>query len=220
MRVSIGDSKFQLNKYLSHGLEGVVYEAESITNPGQKLVVKAIFWDQNSFRNEQNALRLMDRLVASDSKRMIIVQPRIEGTDLETLLKGHISGEAKEDLLSKYYQLPQAFYNQWGLLHGDIRPANVIVDSNFNVHLIDFGRTIKAPTDKETLDALMKKEMDIARNEMDFVYLSRDAHLALNNPLDPKSEKIVNTYARTLTLRGHEHDAIEFQRRFALIRIG
>ena len=80
LTVAIGKSKYEITGFLSQGAEGAVYLARAYNNPGEAVVIKAMVerhGAQTSFKNEYDALKTMNRLVAADEKNMIIVQPKI-----------------------------------------------------------------------------------------------------------------------------------------------
>ena len=216
-KVTIGKSEYQLTGYLSKGAEGVVYLAHPANNAGEALVIKAMIENKGaraSFNREREALKVMNRLVADDEAHMVIVQPKIQGTGLDTLLERTTDPRILERLKHEYLYLSQNFYKQWGLVHGDIRPANVIVDTNGKMQLIDFGRTVKAPADEANLKALLSRDQSHAAYELDFFNIETKGFWALDNPLDPKAAEYADDYAKALVHRKDSAKAAAVQKQF------
>ena len=221
VRVSIGNSRYQLNGYLTEGAEGIIYEAARFSRPDRPLIVKSMIRSEKAetaFKNERDALTSMHRLVMADPEKLVIVEPKIEGVGLDKLLTKDTPPEVQSNFWNQYFKLPETFYEKWGLIHGDIRPANVIVDKNGKMHLIDFGRTKKAPADQVDLKRLLWKDQSLARYEWEFFNIETKAFWALKNPLDPKASQFVRAYAIALVLRSDPQKAARVQDEFKAIR--
>lgn len=63
--------------------------------------------------------------------------------------KDHKSKQKYFRMIKKYQSLADNFHTKFNLVHNDIHPFNVIVDSNEELVLIDFGRTEQIVDDRE-----------------------------------------------------------------------
>jgi serine/threonine protein kinase, bacterial len=75
--------------------------------------------------------------------RVLVVEPLVRGTDLQTVLRreGPLSAERAVEVISAIASVLDTAHSI-GLVHRDVKPANILVDSNRDsnhIYLIDFG---------------------------------------------------------------------------------
>ena len=85
----------------------------------------------------------------------------------------------------EYITLSKNFYDLHGVIHGDIRPDNVIVDSAHQLHLIDFGRSFVPSRD---VDFLLKNDLEYSIREYWLDMMIGRANYAMENPHLPTSK--------------------------------
>ena len=173
VKLKINAKSITLTKDLGSGAFGRVYEA-SIDRSRTPVVVKiahsGIKNEDDIFKREVEVLQQLRRLQVADFENKIIVQTKIKGITLENYLKTSDRIETFLDPDSKifinYKNLHNQFYKEtnYKFIHGDIRPANVIVGNDGSLTLIDFGLSKKASSDifnaQKQLDADHLKAMD------------------------------------------------------------
>lgn len=91
--------------------------------------------------------------VFADGDDWYLVMDLIDGDNLETVMKNAESGRVPEaEVLQWMDQVMDAleYCHQEGIVHRDVKPANVIVDRQGRVYLVDFG-IVKDKTQSQTL---------------------------------------------------------------------
>ena len=212
---------FVLTGKLGSGGEGVVYLGFESTDRNKVIALKAFRSKShlNSYQNEVKALKIQSALVDESSENMIIVRPFVQGKSLYDRLKNEKDPLEYEWLVKEYNALPGQFRKRWGLVHGDVRPANVLVDQYNNFHLIDFGKTFKVSEDPALADLHAQEDDRIAKSELEFFLEEQSAFKALQNPLEPGAELLYNSYLdrvwreSRMTLDQVNAMKLDFQRR-------
>ena len=145
--------KYQVHKVLGHGGMGTVYEA---LDPAlqRKLAVKTMIpgladapeLRLRFLREAQAAGGLRHRNIVTvydlgeDKGRPYIAMEYIEGTDLEKIIqnKEPLSLEWKLDVLRQVCE-GLSYAHRHGIVHRDVKPANIRVTPDGEVKIMDFG---------------------------------------------------------------------------------
>ena len=153
----IGGGKYVLEKQLGEGAMGQVYEALQV-GLARKVAIKVLSRDLLSQPNQNYLKRLIDEAkAASKVTHRSLVQLLDAGSDKELgpfivyeLLTGHTldrdimqRGPTKWNLVYRKVArsvLPAlAALHEAGIIHRDVKPANLFIDENGNYKLGDFG---------------------------------------------------------------------------------
>lgn len=94
-----------------------------------------------------NIVRYYDRVIDRDFSKIFIVMEYCEGGDIATLIRNSRKdkNQLPEDMiwviLSQVAQALQMCHTrkEGKILHRDLKPGNIFLDSNYNVKLGDFG---------------------------------------------------------------------------------
>jgi NIMA (never in mitosis gene a)-related kinase 2 len=94
-----------------------------------------------------NIVRYYDRIIDRDFSKIFIVMEYCEGGDIATMIKNSRKekNQLPEDMIwAILSQVAQALQNchtrkEGKILHRDLKPGNIFLDSNYNVKLGDFG---------------------------------------------------------------------------------
>ena len=192
-----GQDELVLVGKLGQGAYGAAFEAyskgESFIGP---LVVKIFLRNRQhnsfpSFQMEKKVLEKLKRLVHSDNDYWMLVYKKVEGDDLFSVF---YQNPGKSDLYKDDYEkLSTDFYLKTGMIHGDIRPPNVIVEKNTGkLTLIDFGRTF-VPELKSFPD-LLRKDFEWAKNEFKYSILFTKMEKGYQNPTEEGSLDAIEEY--------------------------
>ena len=148
------DGRFLLGEEIGRGGMATLYKAEDLQNPGGMVVVKvplAIFgsglgaWSM--FQREEEIGRRLDHPyllkfapLPVDRRRSYMVTEYVPGRTLTERLRGHHPLPESEALaIASRVCEAIAYMHQHGIVHYDVKPANIIVCPNGSVRLIDFG---------------------------------------------------------------------------------
>jgi serine/threonine protein kinase len=169
--VSVGINRYKISKFSGSGDEGKVFEGYDLSDPQRESVIIKIFHPRSknmdfliSFLNEKRALWYQSRLIQADQKSQIIVSKKIQGKLLDKCINDLMINEEYEkvaDLLYKYLDLLPWFRQTYHLVHGDAHPKNVIVDRDGNLHLIDFGFTVRLSNDSAVAKTQIENDESI-----------------------------------------------------------
>jgi len=86
-----------------------------------------------------------------DGDRYFIASAFIKGQTLEALLdKGRLSQRDAASVVKKLAEA-LAYAHSQGIVHRDVKPANVMIDENGDPHLMDFGLAARADSGDEKL---------------------------------------------------------------------
>ncbi|MCA9728520.1 MAG: serine/threonine protein kinase, partial [Candidatus Eisenbacteria bacterium] len=88
--------------------------------------------------NHPGIVRVIDRGVTRDGRPYFVME-HVEGADLASLIdRGTLETSQKLDIVVQVCKaLAYAHHN--GVIHGDIKPANVILDRDGHARILDFG---------------------------------------------------------------------------------
>ena len=192
IEIKIAKSSFIITNELGRGGYGVAFSGYMKGVSQDDLVIKLLFsessYSRESFFNEIVALSRLKRLVMYEAAQLVICQKKVNGTPLDIVLNSCRRGsELEKSLSAKYMNLCQKFYDRYGLIHGDVRPENVIADENLNLQLIDFGMTKSASVLGPNAPAYLEKDILKSLTEYEFYFVKQDALKALDDPADKSS---------------------------------
>ena len=190
--IKVANWDFVITEELGRGGYGVTYDGYVKGIPHDKLVLKLLFTSdqnvQNSFYNEITALNVLKRLMVYDASLLVICYRKVIGMPLDLLLEEHGLGSQMERLIySKYAKLSDDFYQNTRLVHGDIRPQNIIMDPNQNLQLIDFGMTKSGSRHGSSLQLHLEADYSKSMNEYKHFFAKIEAQNAKKNPSNPNS---------------------------------
>jgi eukaryotic-like serine/threonine-protein kinase len=157
--LSVGPSgieRYTLEGVLGRGASSVVYHAIH-TNTNRSVAIKALSPDfidrpkvRERLRREAQTLQNLSHpnivgfieLIESD-KAIWIVNELIEGTSLRSLLI-HANHLEPEQALAVFTGMLSglAHAHERGLVHGDLKPENVLVEASGTAKLVDFGQAV------------------------------------------------------------------------------
>lgn len=97
--------------------------------------------------NHPNIVRYYDRIIDRDNSKIFIVMEFCEGGDISTMIKSsrrekkYLPEDMIWVILSQVLQALQSCHRrkEGKILHRDLKPGNIFLDSNYNVKLGDFG---------------------------------------------------------------------------------
>ncbi len=144
------DSTYQIIDTIGHGGTGTVYLAYHV-----RLQKYVILKQINGIRNTDQIRTEVDTLkqlhhpnlpqvydFIEDGESVYTVMDYIEGTDLDVIMKNGMSFGI-DDVIRWFTQLTDVLIYLHGqdppVIHSDIKPANIIIDSENNAILIDFN---------------------------------------------------------------------------------
>ncbi len=145
---------FEIIRLLGHGGMGNVYMANqvSMNRPvALKILLKSMTEDKESVRQFLNEVRVSGRLnhrniiTAIDAGEIddtyFLVTAFVDGLDLEKIIEeeGIISEKQSLRIAIKIADALQYSWESHGMLHKDIKPGNLILDSNGECFLMDMG---------------------------------------------------------------------------------
>lgn len=202
--------KYKLNpRPLGEGSYGVAFEA--LDSLGNHVVVK--FFKPTSslhddFINEAEALKKTNRLEAADFTKIILVQKFITGTPLDEILTQKLDIEEKQRLFGQYMSLVEDFAKKNEMVHGDIRPWNVLVDKKNNeMILIDFGMTRPLSSDSEIAKNQIADDKEKAIKEWRYLFIHQQGEKALRSPQIENARKKIQIYANAMEERGFSEES-------------
>lgn len=153
-----GIERYRLEGVLGRGASSIVYRATDLES-GRSAAVKAL--NPELVHRPELRQRLQDeaRVLAELSHPNIVgVVEYIEADSLAWLVTESINGASLRNVLIQARQLdPEqalsiftgmlaglAYAHERGLVHGDLKPENVIVESSGTAKLVDFGQAVPA----------------------------------------------------------------------------
>ncbi|KAI0049057.1 hypothetical protein FA95DRAFT_1538888 [Auriscalpium vulgare] len=109
------------------------------TTPHKLFVHEIGIWKQLS---HPNVLELLGASSASGDAPWFLVSPYYSNGSLVTFLKG-MTDQTAIDLLRMIHEISKgmAYLHEKGVLHGDLKAANVLVDDNLRCVISDFGQS-------------------------------------------------------------------------------
>lgn len=148
--VNVQGMPFVISKPLGQGHYAHVFEGYIESAPSTPMVLKYFKLtdpvSQSHYKNEVDVLSLIGKLYLRDDRNLRIVQERVAGTSINTLLQDskYATPYKIRKLKAAYSKAIDDFHKRTGLLHGDLRPGNAMYVKG-RAELIDFGMAEKLP---------------------------------------------------------------------------
>lgn len=144
-----GGTDWRLVRQIGHGTMGTVYEAEQISL-ARKVAIKVLPVAVSSspsrrarFLREAQTLAMLHHpnivkvyAAGTAGDRLFYAMDMVQGTDLRNVKP---AGADNVAILGLSAAQALAYAHRCGVIHQDVKPANLLVDGEGNLHLADFG---------------------------------------------------------------------------------
>ena len=144
-----GGTDWRLVRQIGHGTMGTVYEAEQISL-ARKVAIKVLPVAVSSspsrrarFLREAKTLAMLHHpnivkvyAAGTAGERLFYAMDLVQGTDLRSV---NPAGADDVAILGLSAAQALAYAHRCGVIHQDVKPANLLVDGEGNLHLADFG---------------------------------------------------------------------------------
>ena len=144
-----GGTDWRLVRQIGHGTMGTVYEAEQISL-ARKVAIKVLPMAVSSspsrrarFLREAKTLAMLHHpnivkvyAAGTAGERLFYAMDLVQGTDLRSV---NPAGADDVAILGLSAAQALAYAHRCGVIHQDVKPANLLVDGKGNLHLADFG---------------------------------------------------------------------------------
>ena len=144
-----GGTDWRLVRQIGHGTMGTVYEAEQISI-ARKVAIKVLPVAVSSspsrrarFLREAQTLAMLHHpnivkvyAAGTTGDRLFYAMDMVQGTDLRSINPASADDVA---ILGLSAAQALAYAHRCGVIHQDVKPANLLVDKDGNLHLADFG---------------------------------------------------------------------------------
>ena len=144
-----GGTDWRLVRQIGHGTMGTVYEAEQISL-ARKVAIKVLPVAVSSspsrrarFLREAQTLAMLHHpnivkvyAAGTAGERLFYAMDMVQGTDLRSVKP---AGADDVAILGLSAAQALAYAHRCGVIHQDVKPANLLVDGEGNLHLADFG---------------------------------------------------------------------------------
>ncbi len=151
-RDSILHGRYRLMNNLGSGGMSEVFLAEEIPR-GRRVAIKRIRLDSprdleahDRFLREAGALSRLDHEnicpvleVSQEGADRYLVMPFLEGTPLDRLIDGHPLPPERALPIARQIAVGMIEAHDKGVVHGDLKPANIMIDGQDRVKILDFG---------------------------------------------------------------------------------
>lgn len=199
IQLGFGAEELVLNKVLGMGRYGIAYDAYLKNDINKEPLVVKVYHGQEdliNIRREKRVLDMLGRLVHYNEEFGMLVYKQVQG---ESLLDVIIDNNSQEMHKDQYRKLSRNFYRETGWIHGDIRPPNVIVDSETGaLKLIDFGRAFKPDGNEETLEEALTIDEEYSEAEYNHCILYSKMLEGYKAPNEDSSMEKIERYIDSL----------------------
>lgn len=159
--------RFIINDILGKGAQGVVYLATDPTLDRQ-VAIKSVFFRDNFQQQDDMENLLQEARTVSQLQHNNIVSIYDVGNHQNNpyLVLEFVEGETLHSLLKKQIALPQAYKimrdvlagvaaaHERGIIHCDLKPANIMITRQGEAKVADFGLALLADSQRENSDRL------------------------------------------------------------------
>jgi serine/threonine protein kinase len=159
--------RFIIKDILGKGAQGVVYLA-SDPSLNRQVAIKSVFFRDNFQQQDDMENLLQEARTVSQLQHNNIVSIYDIGNDQHDpyLVLEYVDGETLQSLLKKQIPLPQAYKimrdvlsgvaaaHERGIIHCDLKPANIMITKSGEAKVSDFGLALLADSQRENSDQL------------------------------------------------------------------
>jgi tetratricopeptide (TPR) repeat protein len=153
---------YQISEFVSRGGQGAVFRATQL-NTGREVAVKVIWApperDRRTVSRFEREVQILGRLdhpsivgvldSGSTSDCLYCVMDYVRGMALDAYFRAHNTAlPERVDVLAKICDALHIAHLH-GVIHRDVKPANIRVDTAGDPHLLDFGLAKEAAVDRE-----------------------------------------------------------------------
>lgn len=182
-KINFSNSGYKLNSEIGHGANGIVLKGED-SKLNRTVAIK--FWlpykektkpDPYKFDNEIQKIAKLDsdKIVKIYSANVIeesyfyAVYEFVQGESLKKWL------EKEQDFILRCFVLEQIYYemeevHKKGIYHGDLHEENILITSEYNIKIIDFGTSFFARTKDDShqreTELLLSTGLSILKHEV------------------------------------------------------
>jgi hypothetical protein len=168
--IKIGNTMYLLQQELGTENNHKIYRAIRILGTkvpnSESLIFKVLMHSQDSksIQQEVRALNRLGRLVEYDEKEGVLIQIEPEGISVANVLPFVLQNpDDFLNLRNQYFQLIYWHYTNKNLIHLDVSPMNVLVNSKSGVlTMTQLGSMIDAPANPEEAKLLLKTALENA----------------------------------------------------------
>ena len=154
--------QYQLLEILGKGANGIVFKGLN-ANDGSLVAVKEMHIGKSEMKSIKSELTFLKQLdhpsivkyldaVQKENKIYLILE-YVEGGSLATLAKKSHLSEDTVKLYVKQVLQGLIFLHREGVIHRDIKGANILIDKYGKVKLADFGVAVKLEESQKTISA-------------------------------------------------------------------
>lgn len=147
-----------IEKVVGTGAFAAVYSAKDISSP-QRYAVKEYFQGRPSEQNKLTAMFKHEQRICAEACQHPLVPEFIEAFSVNGyhyIVTEFVEGTSLDDIIIKNYPLPREWILKWSaslcdvleflhskeILHFDLKPANIRIDTHARLKLFDFGSSI------------------------------------------------------------------------------
>ena len=192
-------SHYRITGKLGTGGMGVVYEAEDTRLPRKvalKFLPEELAHDPDAvrrFRREAETIALLSHPfictiydIDEHEGRAFIAMECVDGVNLKTYMSRHTLTDPEIIDIARQITAALEAAHAKGVVHRDIKPGNIVVSSDTQVKVLDFGLARRFRSDEEEVSGGLEGSTILGRPLGTANYMAPERILQL--PLDPRSD--------------------------------